>query len=555
MIPFSSFSILSKKWDKGSKLTRERILKEFNEKCFNMTSHQLEQNLGNGGSLFLTRITACLRLSYMIPSKIDLEKLLRAISIFIRAGTSGGSQFLLEFLETGGILALLDIILHKSIQKQSMIAAISLLTQIAGAGRHFKESVSEKGLDIACKAMSLCTDADLDVIASIKILLIELGRANANNQQYICRKMITMLNSYQAFSSIVVIACLQIFSHFLYESYEIPKHILDVFLSLLKSTHLPLQLESFKLLKKLINIERHQDYVTNSLIENLCLIISEPSEFETEDVKKLLNKMKHIPGIKETFSARKDHRRESIGSEYSKQSWEKDLIQESKSTGYQHVMQVYSAKIFQNHLISKPFRADAFVKNGVHYGLLITICNSGSIESKRVAGELLVFIMDKEPTCHKPIREILGGDLFAVMVQDSNTFYNSWTKTNIAKIRHMATHYVKMIKDDTLAPLQEEQKVEKILEKVKEEPVQIKQEVVKVEPKKIILNESYAPQTAVGGRGVYSTFAEEKREIKEEQTLTQNPKTECIPTMDDYLQSIMDRDQEAEMKMRFPKYF
>ena len=51
--------------EKGNKTTRERILKDFVQSNQNKTGPQLEKELSNGASLFLTRITAWLRLTYI----------------------------------------------------------------------------------------------------------------------------------------------------------------------------------------------------------------------------------------------------------------------------------------------------------------------------------------------------------------------------------------------------------------------------------------------------------------------------------------------------------
>ena len=70
------------------------------------TGPQLERELNNGASLFLTRITAWLRLTYLSGRNITI--MLKAINIFISA--SSGLRFLAEFLEVGGILTVLEIL-------------------------------------------------------------------------------------------------------------------------------------------------------------------------------------------------------------------------------------------------------------------------------------------------------------------------------------------------------------------------------------------------------------------------------------------------------------
>jgi len=54
---------LLKEWDKGSIAVRRRILNDFIHNHQNKTGTELEEELAHSASLFLTRITAWLRLT------------------------------------------------------------------------------------------------------------------------------------------------------------------------------------------------------------------------------------------------------------------------------------------------------------------------------------------------------------------------------------------------------------------------------------------------------------------------------------------------------------
>lgn len=73
-------------WDKGSKSTRLKILQRFIEENRNKTGPELDSEFAEAASLFLTRLTAWLRLTYMIGT--CLTEQLEAITIFVSA-TSG----------------------------------------------------------------------------------------------------------------------------------------------------------------------------------------------------------------------------------------------------------------------------------------------------------------------------------------------------------------------------------------------------------------------------------------------------------------------------------
>jgi hypothetical protein len=97
---------VSRTWDMANRSTREKILADFIQRNQGKTGPQLELELGNGASLFLTRISAWLRLTYLMGTNISLQ--IRAVSVFI--GASGGHRFLAEFLEVGGVLTVLEIL-------------------------------------------------------------------------------------------------------------------------------------------------------------------------------------------------------------------------------------------------------------------------------------------------------------------------------------------------------------------------------------------------------------------------------------------------------------
>lgn len=72
-------------WDKGSKSTRQKILITFIEHNRNKTGPELESEFAEAASLFLTRLTAWLRLTYMMGT--CLTEQLEAITIFVSSSS------------------------------------------------------------------------------------------------------------------------------------------------------------------------------------------------------------------------------------------------------------------------------------------------------------------------------------------------------------------------------------------------------------------------------------------------------------------------------------
>ncbi|XP_008562759.1 PREDICTED: uncharacterized protein C1orf228-like, partial [Galeopterus variegatus] len=70
-----------------------------------------------------------------------LEKLLRSIGIFLSAVSS--NRYLIEFLEVGGVLTLLEILGLEKTKEEDKKEAIKLLQVIANSGRKYKELICE----------------------------------------------------------------------------------------------------------------------------------------------------------------------------------------------------------------------------------------------------------------------------------------------------------------------------------------------------------------------------------------------------------------------------
>lgn len=75
-----------KEWDSGNTAFRKRILQDFVAANKNRTGAELDEQFADAASLFLARLTAYLRLTYM--TGISLQEILQALQIFLSA--SGG---------------------------------------------------------------------------------------------------------------------------------------------------------------------------------------------------------------------------------------------------------------------------------------------------------------------------------------------------------------------------------------------------------------------------------------------------------------------------------
>lgn len=135
-------SQLLRVWDSANETRRGRLTQAFVHKFAGATEPGIEQGLANGGSLLLARLGASLRLTFLLPNASgSLELKIHAIRIFITA--TGGHRFLVEFMETGGALTLLEILIVPHVSEKTCIVVLELLIAIANAGPRFRDLLVE----------------------------------------------------------------------------------------------------------------------------------------------------------------------------------------------------------------------------------------------------------------------------------------------------------------------------------------------------------------------------------------------------------------------------
>jgi len=135
----SSVSSFLRDWDSSSAQRRVRILRQFIANNQYKTGTDLDQQFAGAASLFFTRLTAWIRVTYL--SGQHLSDQLRAINVFL--SSAAGQTYLREFLEVGGIQTLLELISVKQARETEKTEAINVLYSVADSGRKYKEHVCE----------------------------------------------------------------------------------------------------------------------------------------------------------------------------------------------------------------------------------------------------------------------------------------------------------------------------------------------------------------------------------------------------------------------------
>ncbi|KAJ1502656.1 hypothetical protein HMI54_008838, partial [Coelomomyces lativittatus] len=396
------FMKLASSWDRGSRTIREKILEEFIRSCKYKTAPQLELELSNGASLFLTRITSWLRLTFLLNYNISLQ--IEAITIF--TSSSGGSQFLSEFIEIGGVLTLIEIITQPQIKERDKATALRALTFICAAGRKYKELICEcKGIHATIECLSSCK---LEISQDYaRHLLQELGAGNPKFLMQVYRALLSLLTSSN--SILAQLSAGQALRGILHNVTNIHTSIVDATVAMLKSPHFQLQQEGFEILRALIGRPVLQDVIIASLNETLQ-IVPEDSEEETNNNKK------------------------SNKNKTSKESSD----QQAQHHVALYMQQCYAIRLLGMMAALSPELVGKIVHAGVVLGTLLMISNIKHPESQAYASDFLFFLTQKSASVVELIKEHLGNTFYEFFSSKPDTFYKEFTKDQVRYLKRNA---------------------------------------------------------------------------------------------------------------------
>ncbi|OXB80094.1 UNVERIFIED_CONTAM: hypothetical protein H355_013017, partial [Colinus virginianus] len=177
-----------KEWDSAHKAAQSHILDNFIRSNNGKTEPELELEFSQGASLFLARLAAWLRMTYMYNKCIN--KLLKSIGVFLSAAS--GRRYIIEFLEIGGVLMLLEILGLNHLKEEDKRESVKLLQLIANTGRKYKELICESyGVQSLTELLANCTSAEAR--EEVQILLGSLGRGNPKYQNQVYSGLLAVL--------------------------------------------------------------------------------------------------------------------------------------------------------------------------------------------------------------------------------------------------------------------------------------------------------------------------------------------------------------------------
>lgn len=363
-------------WDKGTKGVRKKILINFIQQCQNKTGPELEQQFAQAASLFLARLTAWLRLSYMTGT--CLGKQLHAISIFLAAPS--GHRFLTEFLEVGGVLTLLEIIGLKQAKESHKVSAVSCLHHIGNAGRQYKELICESyGVRAVAECLAKAKSEDLQ--DDCRNMLLILAQGNPRFQGQVYKGLIALLPCSSPKAQQMAAYSLRVVQPIVEHANP---NIVEPLLNLLKTLHLEVQFEAIELIKELMNYE-----VMNSLLSGLVALLH-PSAEDTKPQQEILD--------------------------------DPD-VESMKAPLPVYIQQAAAAKTIGILARDSELIAERLIQLRVVHNLLYAMGNTDYADSQRQASITLEHFCQTVPIVDDHVREAMGDALYELFTSDPETLY------------------------------------------------------------------------------------------------------------------------------------
>ncbi|XP_046848247.1 armadillo-like helical domain containing protein 1 [Xenia sp. Carnegie-2017] len=367
------------KWDGGNKQTRMSILEDFIRKNENKTGPELDREFAQSASLFLTRLTAWLRMTYMVEKHVSLQ--LKAIRIFV--GASSGHKFLTEFLEIGGVLTVLEILGLKQATEEDKFESLQLLLNIADDGRRFKELICESyGIQAVAECLAKSTSEKTQ--DSAKLLIQELATGNPKFQGQLYKALISLLRVASPKAQQIAAEILRIVQPMVKTT---APTIVDSVLMLLRSFHLEVQYEASELIKDLINYD-----VQLPLIKGLISLL------------KPCMKDVHVDEIHNDL-----------------------FLSETGLSVLVYVQQAAACKMIRVLAQKSLDVAETFIQFRVIHSLLVALGNNKNSESQKQAAITLQFFMQSFSFVNKKIKESLGETFQEELLKNPDDLYTNLT--------------------------------------------------------------------------------------------------------------------------------
>ncbi|XP_013377099.1 PREDICTED: uncharacterized protein C1orf228 homolog isoform X4 [Chinchilla lanigera] len=363
-------------WDNAGKVSRSHILDNFIETNQGKTGPELEQEFSQGASLFLARLVTCLRITYMTGS--GLEKLLRSIGIFLSAVSS--NRYLIEFLEIGGVLTLLEILGLEKVKEEDKKESIRLLQVVANSGRKYKELICES-YGVRSIAEFLANSKSEETQEEVQILLDSLVHGNPKYQNQVYKGLIALLPCASPKAQQLALQTLRTAQLIVGTTHP---SIVDCVLKALGTMHLEVQYEAIELIKDLVDYD-----VRLPLLKGLVALLI-PSIKTSQQHHKILTECPLLQLTAHPAS----------------------FLQQAAAAKAIRVLALHSLRV-----------AEEMLRLHVVRNLMAAMGNADHSNSQRLASLALQFFVQTFPVVEEHVRRSMGEELYELFLRYGEDLY------------------------------------------------------------------------------------------------------------------------------------
>ncbi|UJR34140.1 hypothetical protein I4U23_021547 [Adineta vaga] len=373
---------LLSRWDQGSTKVRRQILLDFIELHKTITEPELESEFAQSASLFFTRITSWLRITYLFGTCLNEQ--LRALRVFLQSST--GNKYLGEFLDVGGLFTLLEILNVNQIKDEDKLQALDLLKLIADNGRTYKELICQSfGIRAIAECMAK-SDTSERTQKGAQILLDSLALGNPLYIQQVYKGLIAILLSTSPKAQELSISLLCKLQP---QLEKVHGSLLEPVVNLLQSYHAEVQYQAIEFIQILMSHKWNNESTAAVLAQQLIICLNESLNQEKNDI---------------------DNGEEN-----------NDLIDSLKGGP----MPIF----IQQAAICKCIRLladqrERFLRLNIVHLLLCVMGNEAYPESQRQASLTLHTFVEKYSIVYDKVFEALGEQLFEIFYRDPDGFYS-----------------------------------------------------------------------------------------------------------------------------------
>ncbi|XP_034565108.1 armadillo-like helical domain containing protein 1 [Notolabrus celidotus] len=370
-----------REWDRGDRTVRGRLLNTFLIQNTGKTFYELELEFAQVASLFLARVTTWMRLTFMFGTFLGLQ--LKAIGVFLSA--SSHDQYLVEFVEDGGVLTLLEILSHSKSKEEDKTAALCLLLTVSNAGRKYKEFICESN-GVKVIAESLATSNTDDTQESARALLESLSHGNPKYQNQIYKGLITLMTCSSPKAQQLVLCTLHIVQSKMKTAHH---NIVEPLLHMLRSLHLEVQDAAINLILIL------KPYDVRPVLLSGLVALLRPSKEEVEQ----------------------------------HQNTEESEITQMTGSLPVFVQQAAAAKTMRLLAEGSQEVSSELLSLGVIQHLLFAVGNREHIDSQIQASLALQHFVHSYPAIEEHVQRVTGSTLFAALMYKAETLYMNMDET------------------------------------------------------------------------------------------------------------------------------